>query len=293
MRIRRMRAQNFRCLDDVEVQFDDITTFIGPNGVGKSSILRALEWFFNGGTLDEDDVTSGATDPFISVEVEFDDLGASDREQLGKYAAGGRETVTIWRRWEHGQDKMFGMGRAYRPFQEIRSKTSASERLNAYRGFRDDHSDHDLPAARSDAAAKDALDEWEAAHSDQLEDLRIDEPSHLFGFYGPAKMSGLFDYVLVTADLRAGEQTQDAKSAILGRILERTVDRSGADEDLAALAQDMQARQSDIHKKHFEQQLTDLSTEMTDAVSELAGGRSVLVSARDVQKSSHRRSSSA
>ena len=283
MRIRRVRVQNFRCLDAVEVQFDDITTFIGPNGVGKSSILRALEWFFNGGPLDEDDVTSGTTSPFISVEVEFGDLGPGDREQLGKYAAGDRETVTIWRRWEHGQDKMYGMGRAYRPFQDIRKKTSASERLSAYRAYRDEHPDLALPAGRSDVVAKEAMDEWEAAHPDQLEDLTIDEPSHLFGFYGPAKMSGLFDYVFVTADLRANEQTQDAKSAILGRILERTVDRSGADEDLAALAQDMQTRQSDIHTRHFAQQLADLSTAMTNAVSELAGGREVLVSARDVQ----------
>lgn len=283
MRIHRVRVQNFRCLDDVEVGFDEITTFIGPNGVGKSSILRALDWFFNGGSLDEEDVTSGATESFISVEVEFGELGRSDREQLGKYAAGGRETVTVWRRWEHGQDKMYGMGRAYRPFQTIRSKASASERLSEYRTFRDAHQDSGLPAARSDAAAKEAMDEWETAHPDLLEELTIDEPSHLFGFYGQAKMSGLFDYVLVTADLRANEQTQDSKSAILGRILERTVDRSGADEDLAALAQDMQVRQADVHRRHFDQQLADLSTAMTSAVSELSSGRQVLVSTLDVQ----------
>ena len=61
--------------------------------------------------------------------------------------------------------------------------------------------------------------------------------------------------------------------------LERTVDRSGADEDLAALAQDLQSRQSDIHRRHFAQQLADLSAAMTNAVSELAGGSEVLVSA--------------
>jgi ABC-type cobalamin/Fe3+-siderophores transport system ATPase subunit len=42
-----------------------MTTFIGPNGVGKSTVLRALDWFFNGsasfngGMLTEDDVLDG------------------------------------------------------------------------------------------------------------------------------------------------------------------------------------------------------------------------------------------
>ncbi|MGH8920739.1 MAG: AAA family ATPase [Actinomycetes bacterium] len=35
--------QGFRCLEDVDIPLDDVTTLIGPNGVGKSSILRALD----------------------------------------------------------------------------------------------------------------------------------------------------------------------------------------------------------------------------------------------------------
>jgi hypothetical protein len=36
-------------------------------------------------------------------------------------------------------------------------------------------------------------------------------------------MSGLFDFVLITADLRASEESSDVKTSIIGRILERTV----------------------------------------------------------------------
>ncbi|MFC5055402.1 AAA family ATPase [Saccharothrix xinjiangensis] len=43
MRIARVRIRNFRCLEDVEVRFDEVTTLIGPNGVGKSTVLRALD----------------------------------------------------------------------------------------------------------------------------------------------------------------------------------------------------------------------------------------------------------
>ncbi|WP_157855034.1 AAA family ATPase, partial [Streptomyces exfoliatus] len=59
MRMIRARIENFRCLQLAEVRFDGVTSIIGPNGVGKSTILRALDWFFNGekGTsLDLDDL---------------------------------------------------------------------------------------------------------------------------------------------------------------------------------------------------------------------------------------------
>lgn len=58
MKIQKVQISNFRSLRDVSIDFDDVTTFIGPNGVGKSSVLRALDWFFNGGktsALTDDD----------------------------------------------------------------------------------------------------------------------------------------------------------------------------------------------------------------------------------------------
>jgi putative ATP-dependent endonuclease of OLD family len=94
VRIKRARIQNLRCLRDVDIAFDSVTTFIGPNGVGNSTVLRALDWFFNGSVL-TDDVLNGATRRWIQVEVEFDNLTAADREMLGKYAPETRGTVTV------------------------------------------------------------------------------------------------------------------------------------------------------------------------------------------------------
>ena len=98
-------------------------------------------------------------------------------------------------------------------------------------------------------------DQWEADHPDELEDVDITSTTHLFGFYGQAALAGLFDYVFVTADLRASEQAQDNNKAIIGRILEQAVDRSGANADLAELMARVATEQSDIHNKHFGEQL--------------------------------------
>ncbi len=75
LRISRVRVQNFRSLEDVSIDFENVTTFIGPNGgVGKSTILRALDWFFNGsknGDLCDEDCTNGESSRTIRVEVQF------------------------------------------------------------------------------------------------------------------------------------------------------------------------------------------------------------------------------
>ena len=45
MKIEKIRIENFRCFEDVEIPLDDYTCFIGPNGSGKSTVLQALNFF--------------------------------------------------------------------------------------------------------------------------------------------------------------------------------------------------------------------------------------------------------
>lgn len=48
MKLKTLHLKNFRCYkNDISIDFDDLTTFVGKNDVGKSTILEALEIFFN------------------------------------------------------------------------------------------------------------------------------------------------------------------------------------------------------------------------------------------------------
>lgn len=77
MNLRRMRMRNFRCYkDEILIEFDDITAFIGKNDIGKSSIMDALDIFLNDGTPDKHDATKGGDAKDLTIICEFDDFPA-------------------------------------------------------------------------------------------------------------------------------------------------------------------------------------------------------------------------
>ncbi len=285
MRIKRVHITNFRCLQDIGIEFDQITTFIGPNGVGKSTVLRALDWFFNGGKgpLRDIDCSHGNTDEEIRVEVEFSELTDEDRVVLGHYA---REGVDIFIAWKHrapeGVEKMSANTRGYQPFSVIRSIENKPERKTAYNALRASDETLGLPSAGGADAIETAFRAWESEHPESLSEVSGDLSTSFFGFNSQAKMAGLFDYVLVTADLRASEEAIDTKSSVIGRFLERTVDRTAADVAIATLTAEVETRQRDIYSEHFQEQLDDISEALTDAVTQYSEGRSILVKNEEV-----------
>lgn len=278
MRIERVRIRNFRCLEEVEITFEEVTTFLGPNGAGKSTILRALDWFFNGtrhDLLTVDDVFHRQADRTVEVAVQFDALTERDREALGKYASVEATTVEIRKTWTDGDEKIIGRSRVFPAFQEIRSAASASERRSIYTELRSAEPELNLPAWTNDASATQTMSDWEAANPTELVDADIESSSHFFGFAGQAQLSGVFDYIFVSADLRAGEEATDGRAAIIGRILEQAIDRSAADAEIAALLDETSRQQSSILENHFTEQLAALSASLTAEVQAFASGRAI------------------
>lgn len=77
MKLIKLKIKNFRCYkDEVEIKIDDLTTIIGKNDIGKSTILEALEIFFNNDLvkIDPSDANVYSTDKKVVISCEFDDL---------------------------------------------------------------------------------------------------------------------------------------------------------------------------------------------------------------------------
>lgn len=286
MKIQSVRIRNFRTLKDVTIPFDSVTTFIGPNGAGKSTVLRALDWYFNGkpGSLTEKDCSFGATDEDIEVQVTFSDLTEKDSEALGKYAPEGVTTFTAWkRRSPDGSDVLSANAKGFQDFNAIKAASSAASKKELYSKLRADRPDLGLPSATTAAAIEQAMTTWESSNTDQLVDAPEALQTNFFGFNSGGKMSGLFDFVLVTADLRASEESIDGKSSIIGRILERSVDRAAADEEIATIVEESRAKQQKVYEEKFKVQLEAMTTQLNSVVSSYSPGRTVTVSPAEVE----------
>lgn len=86
MRIKAVSLKNFRSYkDEIVIDFEDLTTFVGKNDIGKSTVLEALDIFFNDGggvvKLDKNDINqdNAGIDTTISITVEFTELPGNVR----------------------------------------------------------------------------------------------------------------------------------------------------------------------------------------------------------------------
>lgn len=85
MKILQVKISNFRSYaDETFIDFKDLTAFVGKNDVGKSTVLEALDIFFNEGKgvikIDKNDINKQClanNNPDIRISVTFDDLPAS------------------------------------------------------------------------------------------------------------------------------------------------------------------------------------------------------------------------
>nr|WP_321406804.1 ATP-binding protein [uncultured Carboxylicivirga sp.] len=74
MKLNKLKLRNFRSYStEIEFSIDDLNVLIGRNDIGKSSILEALDIFFNG-KPDKDDLTVGNGADQIEITCVFDDL---------------------------------------------------------------------------------------------------------------------------------------------------------------------------------------------------------------------------
>ena len=82
MLIKSVTLKNFRGYrNETTVLFSSLTTFVGRNDIGKSTILEALDIFFNEGkgcvSLDKEDINKQASnegDDEVIIAVEFFNL---------------------------------------------------------------------------------------------------------------------------------------------------------------------------------------------------------------------------
>ena len=101
-RLHKLIIKNFRAIGNapVEIELDEIVVLVGPNNVGKSSILRAYEVVMKQGSsegkLQIDDFPNGVVDPNALPEIELQTIVFDNAP--GKCGKMGSDTIFI-QRW--------------------------------------------------------------------------------------------------------------------------------------------------------------------------------------------------
>lgn len=278
MRILRVSIENFRSIRYIQCDFDSVTTLVGPNGAGKSTILRALDWCLNadkGAVSDSDRHAGSPTEEPIRVRVDFADLSEQDRNTLGpKYAPPGVDVFSLWRTWRPEEEKLTGKALAFPAFEEVRAVASAVEKRNRYSALRTERPELQLPTCTTAQAVDAAMDAWESVHPEELTDAEVSD-TNLFGFNGRGKISEIFDFIFVSADLRVGEETADGRDSILGRILQHAVDRAALQGAVTDLTTAFETEYFKLNESHLGSQLETLGEQLTGEIRQFSRGRSI------------------
>lgn len=132
MKIEKLILSNFRSYEgEIKVPFDDLNVFVGKNDIGKSTILEALDIFFNENKgvikMDRDDINTHAKEngnTEIKIGVVFSDLpneltiDATNPTRLeDEYLLGEDGKLTIIKKYPNaGKEKIFVQ--AFHPTRE-------------------------------------------------------------------------------------------------------------------------------------------------------------------------------
>lgn len=283
MRLASVRIEGFRCLNEVEVPIDDLTILLGGNNAGKSSFLRALDFFFNGAQFSQDDVFGRAERP-ISVEATFTDLGTTDRDAFTIYAQGDR--MLLRRSWEDGEEKITGRSRRYPGFDEIR-ETPGNSRRRVYREFREANPDMELGEATTIEAIEQRLLTWEMQNADHCDTVDA-EAGNLFGYraVGQKRLSDRYKFVLVPAVRDAASEAVERKGTILQRLLTAIAEqRAEADEKLADLQEELRSRYSEVVEETHGPTLSGLGDQLTRQMRRYIPTADILIEPRSPELS--------
>lgn len=239
MKLRRAEIRGFRCLEDVSLGFDDLTILLGGNSTGKSTVLRALKFFFEGDKLEAEDAYGRTGQGTVSVQLTFDGLTDADRETFGLYAQG--EQLVLTRLWTVGDPESRITGRARRnpDFKPIR-EAQGRERTGTYKALREAREDLELPQATNVADVDAAMLAWEMEHPEQCEAAE-DDAGRFFGYgsVGQSRLADRFKFVFVPGLRDAADEATEKRGSILERLLAAIADqRAQANDELTALEEE-------------------------------------------------------
>jgi predicted ATPase len=276
MFIEKVLIENFRSIRNGEVSFGEITTFLGRNGVGKSTVLYALESFYNVGAQYShlDYYNHQQADTTIRIRVTYGDLRPDEVAEFGSYVHGGKLIVT--KVINQGGARYYGTVAQIPNFAELR-KLGAKEKRAGMKtliesgvipGF------PELPAKGSDVDR--VMEEYEAGHLELTQPIERETT-----FFGPRNVGGgkldkFTKFVLVPA-VRDAATEMEKRGAIM-QLLDLIVTRSiSSRRDFQEFKQEFETKARQLYGRDNLPELAELGRLISDRLKRYAPGAELLI----------------
>lgn len=236
MKIESLRIENFRAFKDETIEFDDYTSFVGPNGVGKSTVFHALNLFFRQSKDSQTDLLKLSANDFhhantiqpIRITVTFSALSDQAKEELADYVRQDKLIITAIAAYdtitEKADVKQFGnrlgMEEFRKFFEADKSGAKAAELKEIFKSFREKY--EDINSANSKADMISALHEYESNNPEKC--VLIPSEDQFYGVSrGVNKLESHIQWIFVPAIKDATEESEESTKSALGQLLARTV----------------------------------------------------------------------
>ncbi len=236
MKIESLRIENFRAFKDETIEFNDYTSFVGPNGVGKSTVFHALNLFFRQSKDSQTDLLKLSANDFhhantsqpIRITVTFSSLSDQAKEDLADYVRQEKLIVTAVADYdtitEKADVKQFGnrlgMEEFRKFFEAEKNGAKAAELKEIFKSFREKYKD--ITSANSKGDMISALHEYESKTPENCV-LILSEDQFYGVSRGVNKLESHIQWIFVPAIKDATEESEESTKSALGQLLARTV----------------------------------------------------------------------
>ncbi|MDX1993684.1 MAG: ATP-dependent endonuclease [bacterium] len=271
MRIKAVHIENFRCILDETLEFDNLTMLLGANGAGKSTFLRAIDLFYSPSpTVTADDFFAGDTSTPIVISITYSNLSDKAKDRFTKYLSDDALTVDMVITWNEKPEASYHGTHLQNPdFEHIYSaaKVNKTEARSLYTKLREEEKYQELPNARKYEEVLEGLQTWEEANPDKCERRRDD--GQFFGFRAVGR-SYLFDYsrfLFISAVRDASQDAVEGKNSIITRLMDLVVRNALASrEELTKFKAEAQRQYEELLKPEHLTELSTLREQLTNTL---------------------------
>lgn len=280
MIIQHIEVKNFRSLKDVGVDCHELVAILGRNGSGKSSLLKAIETFYDVGFLaNAFDYFGKDTTLEISIRITYGELRDDELAEFKSYLTG--KTLTVTKVMNAGGAKYFGVTGQLAEFSELR-KMAALPKRKALNEMIESQKHPGLgPSVKSDAEANALMDDFERKNPQLLVPIQREEQ-----FFGPKNVGGgkidnYTRFVLVPAVRDATSETE--RKGVILQLIDVLVARSvNARKDVRELNEEFEKKIKAVYSAENLTELTELAKMVTRLLSQYAPGAELDLAFGDV-----------